>query len=103
MSAKSVKASVLKDIIEDVYVSTSFEVAIEIVKEHLEASDIKESECRVILIKATQCAPSRLLRTLMRPFIMGSSSEVGGGSSRENPAGALMPSTATSSSFARSK
>ena len=58
MSAKSVKASVLKDIIEDVYVSTSFEVAIEIVKEHLEASDIKESECRVILIKATRCAPS---------------------------------------------
>jgi len=58
MSAKSVKASVLKDIIEYVYVSTSFEVAIEIVKEHLEASDIKESECRVILIKATQCAPS---------------------------------------------
>jgi hypothetical protein len=52
------KSSVLKAIIEEVYVASSFEAAITIVKEHIEDSPIRGSEGRMIIHRAMECGPS---------------------------------------------
>ena len=52
------KSSILKSIMEDVYVSTSFDDALELVIEHIEASPISGDEGRKIINTAKQCGPS---------------------------------------------
>ncbi len=54
----NIRSSVLKAIMEDVYDASDFDTAITIVEEHLEQSEIRESEGRAILIKAKLCGPS---------------------------------------------
>lgn len=54
------KKSVLRAIIDQVYVAKSFEEGMKVVKEHLENPEciIRPAEGRVIIIKAQQCDPS---------------------------------------------
>ena len=56
----NIRSSVLKAIMEDVYDASDFDTAITMVEEHLEQSEIRESEGRTILIKSKGCAPSLL-------------------------------------------
>ena len=60
ISLMNVRSSVLKAIMEDIYAAEDFESALAIVKERLDTSEIRESEGRVIYIKAQGSAPSLL-------------------------------------------
>ena len=55
---RETKSSVLKEIMNDVYQSTDFDEALQIVKDSIEESSIRGTEGRVIVIKAVQCGPS---------------------------------------------
>jgi len=56
----NIRSSVLKAIMEDVYEASDFDTAITIIEEHLEQSEMKDSDGRTILIKSKGCAPSLL-------------------------------------------